>query len=608
MLLSHRAGELADVRSGAAGMAKLLPAAQPSTPRRAAMLSRAKSSRRFLVRALSSGARLFGKKGAVALPPVVRVTAAASGAASPHGDGVSHSAYRLALLREVKAEADGVGPQAIAALARAPFAMSFELPQAKTVAHWAKFISLPDASTRDTIRKSLGEAARQTRGADAALAKSLTAPFRRTASVQPSDGVLAAMGGASPAAGALVQALVLGDDVFNSYKTVKDGAPTADALSSIELIVASEDVDACQEEARWSAAVASGSVLARHVAGERADVAHPQGLAAVAEAIVAEAAAVPGLSASLRGTWGEAGLLDADMNMFAAVGQAAGRARPDTHSPQLIEIVLSRGGGAGDGSSAAKPVVMLGKAVTFDSGGLNLKPTGSIETMHLDKGGGAAVLGAALATVRAGGPPADGREYVFAVAACENAIGAHAYKPHAILRSAKGTTVEVGNTDAEGRLVLADAMTRLQAQHKPGALVDVATLTGACVVALGSAAAGLFSNAEPLAADLCRIGREQGEPFWRLPVLEEHREALRKGDADIRSTAAGRGAGASTAAAFLEHFVDEGVAWAHLDIAGAGMRDAAWGMHPAGATGHGSQTLATWVLSGKAGEAADAGR
>jgi leucyl aminopeptidase len=417
----------------------------------------------------------------------------------------------------------------------------------------------------------------------------------RSLTLRLSKGVVDAVeGGATGAVFAASLGAMLGDYAFDHYKT--DRKSMAGPLSKLSIVSGAFEPSAVSREeldssARRAAALGSGCWLARDTAAELSDVATPAALEATARAVAQEAKAA-GLDAEITCITGADELEARGMNMFAAVGQAAGAAR-DSHAPRLILLKLRGGAAASDSATVA----CLGKAVTHDSGGLNLKPTGSIETMHMDKGGGAAVLGAALAAIRSGAVARSSSDLVFAVAAAENAIDALSYKPHAILTSAKGSTVEVSNTDAEGRLVLADAMTHLQREHGVKSIVDVATLTGACVMALGQDIAGLFSNDEALATALTEHAAAVGEPVWRLPVLPSHHKALKGVSSDLRSTGKSKGAGASTAAAFLEHFVEEGVRWAHLDIAGPGMREAASGIHCAGATGYASMTLASWIDS-----------
>lgn len=550
---------------------------------------------------------------AAAAPPVSCESGEAPAPVSCEG-GI-HNGFFLASCEDVAAaRVAGLLPHDVARLSADGGHASFAAEQGSAKASLGTVVVVKSGGTPGgddcgaaAARTALANAVRQARSTSGALSKTFGEPLPRTASVACSAAAAAAVGGSAKAAFLATQAVLLGDNLFNQYKT--DPTSAASELASVGLRVPAEgaDLEEAQASSRRAAALAAGCALARRTAGEGADVATPAALEGLARAVADEANRVPGLTATVHVEAGEERLVELGMRLFAAVGQAAGRARPDTHAPRLITITMRRDAPAGEGAAdEGSAVVCLGKAVCFDSGGLNLKPTGSIEEMHMDKGGGAAVLGAALATALAGGPPADGLSYVFAVAACENAIDAHSYKPHAIIKSLQGRTVEVGNTDAEGRLVLVDSMTHLQREHKTKVLVDVATLTGACVIALGDSAAGLFSNNDALAAAITGAGEEVGETFWRLPVLPAHRAALKSTRADLRSTGKGRGGGASTAAAFLEKFVEDGVLWAHLDIAGPGMTTEAAGIHCAGATGYASQTLAQWVLSGKASEAARA--
>ncbi|RYY33082.1 hypothetical protein EON62_04610, partial [archaeon] len=223
--------------------------------------------------------------------------------------------------------------------------------------------------------------------------------------------------------------------------------------------------------------------------------------------------------------------------------------------------------------------------------------------MHMDMGGSAAVLGAAYAIARLGLK----RNVVFVVGAVENSVDALAYKPHAILRSHKGLTVEVGNTDAEGRLVLADALSYMQSRHKVHTILDFATLTGACVIALGEYAAGVFSNSKALQAAVVAAGERRFERGWALPIFPEHRDELSAGTpfADLKSMGAGRYGGSCVAAAFLENFIGAKgeatkPAWAHVDIAGPGMYGAERGFMKKGGTGFGVQMAVEYVMTAPA--------
>ena len=293
--------------------------------------------------------------------------------------------------------------------------------------------------------------------------------------------------------------------------------------------------------------LAESTIFARDLVNERADEMHPERLEAVARAVAAEAGARVHVLAG-------ADLLPEGLHLLYAVGQAA------RYAPRYVELLH-----AGDPEHPEDVLLIVGKGITFDSGGLNIKPTGAMEDMHMDMGGSAAVLGAFRAVTRLGIK----RNVAAVLAIAENAIGENAFKPHNIIRSHKGLTVEIKNTDAEGRLVLADALSYAQARLKPHTIIDLATLTGACIVALGEYAAGMFGNSDALKAGLLAASEARAERLWPMPIFPEHREEIRAAAfADLQSTGAGRYGGSCTAAAFLEFFVGEGVNWCHLDIAG----------------------------------------
>ena len=238
------------------------------------------------------------------------------------------------------------------------------------------------------------------------------------------------------------------------------------------------------------------------------------------------------------------------------MGGLLGVARGSTVPPAMIEL---RYDGASCGES---PVVLVGKGITFDAGGISLKPAAKMGDMIYDMSGAASVL----AVVQAVADLALPINLVAIAPACENLPSGTALKPGDILTTYSGRTVEVQNTDAEGRLILADGLTKAL-EHKPQLIIDVATLTGACVVALGSTYTGLFSNRDDLADKLLEAGKKTGDLAWRMPLHSDYTELMQSSYADLVNVSAVRGAGASTAAAFLETFV-EGTPWAHLDIAG----------------------------------------
>jgi len=236
-------------------------------------------------------------------------------------------------------------------------------------------------------------------------------------------------------------------------------------------------------------------------------------------------------------------------------------------------------------------LAIVGKGLTFDSGGLNIKGAGSgIETMKMDMGGGAATLGAAKAI----GQLKPDVEVHFISAVTENMISGHAMHPGDVLKASNGKTIEVNNTDAEGRLTLADALVFTE-KLGVDAIVDLATLTGACVIALGDDIAGLWSPDDAVANELLKASEMAGEKLWRMPMEEKYFEGLKSHIADMKNTGP-RPGGSITAALFLKEFVKE-TPWAHLDIAGPVWADKENGVNNAGATGYGVRTLVNWVLN-----------
>ncbi|MBE8158959.1 MAG: leucyl aminopeptidase, partial [Betaproteobacteria bacterium] len=237
--------------------------------------------------------------------------------------------------------------------------------------------------------------------------------------------------------------------------------------------------------------------------------------------------------------------------------------------------------------AAGAPVMLVGKGVTFDSGGISLKPAAAMDEMKFDMGGAAAVFGAMLACARMRLP----LHAAAVVPSCENMPGGRALKPGDVIRAMNGKTIEVLNTDAEGRLILADALSYC-ARYKPAAVVDAATLTGACVIALGRCMSGLMSADDGLADELAAAGKAAGDECWRLPLGGKYTEQLKSDYADLANIG-GREGGAVTAACFLSNFA-EGQKWAHLDIAGT-----AWDAKKR-ATGRPTALLARFLM-GRAG-------
>jgi leucyl aminopeptidase len=255
-------------------------------------------------------------------------------------------------------------------------------------------------------------------------------------------------------------------------------------------------------------------------------------------------------------------------------------------SEQPPRLIVLRYRGAGR-TGFADPIALVGKGITFDSGGISLKPGAQMDEMKFDMCGAAAVLG----TMRAIAELKPKINVVAVVPTCENLPSGRATKPGDIVTSMSGQTIEVLNTDAEGRLILCDALTYVQ-RFKPAAIIDVATLTGACVVALGNVHSGLFSKDDDLVAELLAAAKNASDSVWRMPVDEEYQEQLKSNFADMANIGAPGNAGSSTAACFLARFV-KGQRWAHLDIAGTAYRGGA----AKGATGRPVPLLTEFVLA-----------
>jgi leucyl aminopeptidase len=313
---------------------------------------------------------------------------------------------------------------------------------------------------------------------------------------------------------------------------------------------------------------AAATNLARDLSNEPANAMHPVDLAAAARRLLAG----KGVTVKVKD---ERELAKEGFGGIVGVGQGA------EHPPRLVELRYRPARATGE-------VVLVGKGITFDSGGLSLKPADSMKTMKTDMSGAAAVVGtmSALADL-------DVKVAVTGyLAAAENMPSGRATRPGDVLTMKNGTTVEVLNTDAEGRLVMADALA-LGAAARPDAIVDVATLTGACVVALGPRYTGLMGNDEALATELLEAAADAGEPTWRLPLPPEYHKELESDVADLKNVG-DRYGGALTAGLFLQEFVD-GRPWAHLDIAGPARTEADDGYLVKGSTGVATRTLLSWL-------------
>ncbi|MFF5263164.1 leucyl aminopeptidase family protein [Actinomadura viridis] len=357
--------------------------------------------------------------------------------------------------------------------------------------------------------------------------------------------------------------------------TFKIGAPpTRAALETLALT--GPDTAALDAAATRGTRVAGAAALARDLANTPSVEKGPSWLAGRAEEIAAES----GLTVRVRG---EKELAEQGFGGLLAVG--AGSARP----PRLIEMAYP-------GTGGDRHVVLVGKGITFDTGGLSLKPNEGMKTMKTDMAGGAVVM-SVMSALRDLGV----RDRVTGlVAAAENMPSGSAMRPGDVITHFGGTTSEVLNTDAEGRLVLADALAYAAAELAPDVVVDVATLTGAAKVALGLRHGALFANDDALAAALTGAGAAAGEPLWRLPLVEDYRQAIESDIADVANIERrGYGGGSIMAALFLREFVGAR-RWAHLDVAGPGRSTSDDGVLSRGATGFGARLLLAWLTGSPA--------
>ncbi|MFO0040449.1 MAG: leucyl aminopeptidase, partial [Pseudomonadota bacterium] len=331
-----------------------------------------------------------------------------------------------------------------------------------------------------------------------------------------------------------------------------------------EMLLPAAGGEAALAQAR---AIAAGVALARELGNLPPNICNPAYLADTARRIAADEAGVM-LEVIEREELQR-------MGMGALLAVAQGSANP----PRLL-VLRWQGAGPVD-----KPYVLVGKGITFDTGGVNLKVQGGIEEMKYDMCGAATVIGAFLSAVRMKLP----LNVVAVVPAVENMPDGNSYRPSDVLTSRAGSPIEVGNTDAEGRLILCDALTYAR-RFEPAAMVDVATLTGACVIALGKHAHGLMSRHDDLAEELLGAGQAALDRAWRLPLWDDYQQQLESAFADVYNIG-GKGAGAITAGCFLARFA-EGQRWAHLDIAGTAWDEGRKGM----ATGRPVPLLAQWLL------------
>jgi len=345
-------------------------------------------------------------------------------------------------------------------------------------------------------------------------------------------------------AAALAEGVALAAYRFDRYRSQRTDEPVPTRLERLVLAVADSDREPVEHEAAIALVSAAAANRARELQNLPANELTPEALAERAREIAAAHERV------------EVDVLDGAAIAERGMGGLVAVSSGSLVEPRLITLRYKGGGGG-------ERIGLVGKAVTFDSGGISIKPSAGMHEMKFDMSGGAAVLESIDAIAELGLEV----DLVAAVPSTENMPSGSAVKPGDIITQLNGKTVEVNNTDAEGRLILADALTYCVRELGAQRLVDLATLTGAVVVALGSTYAGLISNDDAWAEAVSRAGSESGELAWRLPLHDEYRELTKGTVADLTNAAAKRKASTIYAAAFLEQFVDD-VPWAHLDIAG----------------------------------------
>jgi leucyl aminopeptidase len=370
---------------------------------------------------------------------------------------------------------------------------------------------------------------------------------------------------------ASLEGMLLGTYAFDKYRhdTLKE-TPS----SHVEcLTILTSEIHAIQELCAYVQKIIKAVFFARDLVNGCADDITPQYLGQVAQEMAKTFARV---TVEVHGReWIE----KQKMGLFLAV------ARGSAKDPVFICLHYNGNPVSNDRT------ILVGKGITFDTGGLNLKPTGSMEDMRSDMGGAAVCLGCCMAAA------AINLEcnLTVVIPACENMVDAFSYKPGDVYTSYTGKTVEITNTDAEGRLILADALAYAVRHLNPSRIIDVATLTGAMVIALGSEAIGFFSNSDFLAEELMQAGQKTHERVWRLPLFDEYKEKLKSDYADIKN-AGGRQAGAILAALFLKEFISD-TPWAHLDIAGVAYLSESSHYLPKHATGIGVRLLIEFLES-----------
>ena len=365
---------------------------------------------------------------------------------------------------------------------------------------------------------------------------------------RPDDGAILA---------ALAEGFYLGDYSFTRYKTKKDND------ARFESITFHSNLDTADDIIRETGIVCRNTAVCRDLVNDSSDNCTPELFAAAAKKL----AGIKGMKFTV---FNEKEIVKMKMGLLTAVSRGSA-------NPARLVVIRYRGD-----VKSQKSIALVGKGITFDSGGLNLKSSGNIEGMRSDMAGAAACLCAIRAAAELGLQ----RNITVVIPLAENMLGSSSYKPGDVYRAYNGKTVEIGNTDAEGRLVMADALAYTVDRLKPDMVIDIATLTGACIVCLGEIVAGYLTSDDRLSEMLFNAGEKTGERLWRLPLYREYAEDIKSDFADMNNVAPGRKAGTIIGAVFLKNFVGK-TPWAHIDIAGTSWFSKKRGYRPRYATGYG---------------------
>lgn len=371
----------------------------------------------------------------------------------------------------------------------------------------------------------------------------------------------------------IVNGICLAEYEVGAYKTdVKKVAEffTEDAV--LEIQVAENYLESAEKSAKIGQAIAETQARIMALVDAPANYKYPQKLAEFAT----ESGKKYGFDVKV---YDEKQCLELGLHALLAVG------RGSTENPARF-IVMEYS----NPSEKGKKIGLVGKGVTFDTGGISIKGSASMSYMKSDMGGAGAVLGAMELAAKLKLPV----HLIGAIPSTENCVDGNALKPSEVISSYSGKTIEVIDTDAEGRLILADGLSYIKKNYEPDVIIDLATLTGNCIAALGYAAAGLLSNNDELANQLLEIGQETGEKLWRLPLWDDYKDMMNSDVADIKNLSSAPVAGAITAAKFLEFFIDGHTNWAHLDIAGLAFGDSEFAKMKS-ATAYGVNLLTTWM-------------